>query len=199
MKANARLHNPSPAFHGVIQVPPEFGGVFLLSDCHGQGVGGREVRLQPHDLKAVLNVVFTQDVFEVKSKIEALHLTEPSWRTHLVKIDSVIAQGEVPVEQHRTPWRHHGEGAAPTNIAPTVIRKIHACAVVQHTGIVVEVEAKQTQLRTVSTAEGEFAVSVCETKGQAAVADVGVKQRRRLLQVTVLYAQQIANSPRLIL
>ena len=97
------------------------------------------------------------------------------------------------IEKCGAAWRHHREGAPTSDIPPSIVGKSHPGAVVQHAGVVVEVESKETQLGPVTTAKRQFAVGIGEPKRQTAIVDVWVKKLRALLEVAVLDAQEITD------
>ena len=199
LQTHAGLHNPRSALDGVVDVASKFRGVFLLFNSDLQRIEGLEVGLHADHLNAILHIVFTQHVFEVKSKVEALHLAETVWGSHFIEVDSVVAQGKVTVQEHGTSWGHHREGSATADIAPAVVRKVHARAVIQDTCVVVEIESEDTQLGTVAPAKSDFPERICETKGQPSVVDVGIEQLGSLIEVAVLDAQQVADAARTVL
>ena len=198
LHAEARLHNPCATLDGVIHVSAQLGGVLLLLHAHPEGVRGLKVCAHADHFHPVLHVVLANHVLEVQAKVESLDFAEAIRRAHLVKVDAVVAQGKVAVQQHRAAWRNHGEVASTAHVAPAIIGKGDPRAVVQDTGKVVESKPEEAQLGTVPAAEGQFAVAVCEAERQATVIDVGVKQLRALFKVTVLHTHQVADATRIV-
>ena len=198
LHAQARLHNPIASLDGVIDVPAEFGGVFLLLHPNTKRVGGFEVRSHADDFNPVLDVVLTNDVLKIQPKIESLDFTEAIGRSRLVKVDEVIAQREMTVQQDRTSRRHDGEVSSSTNVAPPVIGKRHAGAVIQHAGKIVETEPKQAQLGTIPPPKRHLSIAIGEAEWQPAIVDVRIKQTTALLQVAVLQTQQVTDAPRVV-
>ena len=196
LQAKARLNDPRATLHRVVHVASELCGVFLLLDRHLQRIERLKVGLHAHHFQAVLHVVLSQDVFEVEAKVEALHLAVPRGRTDFIKVDAVVAQCEMSVQQNGASGRHNGEGSPSAHVSPAVVGKVHPSAVVQHTGVVHKVESKDAELRTIAPAKSDFAVGIGEAKRQPAIVDVRVEQLRRLLEVAVLHAQQVADAAR---
>ena len=147
-----------------------------------------EISFHAHNFEPVLNIVFSEDIFEIQPKIEPLNFTKTIGRPHFVKIDAVIAQRKMAIQKHGTPGRHNCECAATSNVSPTVIREIDPGAVIQHTRVVIEVESEQAELGAICATESDFPKRIREAKRQAPIIDVWIKQFGRLVEVTVLDA-----------
>ena len=102
----------------VIEVPSQFSGVLRLLDRHTQSVERSKVSAKAHGLDAIARFIIAQNVLEVQTKVETIHLAVAVGHPVLLEVNAVTRAGKVSFDQNCAARGHHYELTASPYVGP---------------------------------------------------------------------------------